>query len=683
MAIDKNPAPEITEQNTRLDPETNTYQFSDEAMIKLILDDTESGDAWMNQAQWAGQWTASDMLYQSPSSSFDGIAGMSVPKFTVSNTCSAVVPKVMGALFYDPDAPFQLRQRPKANQDVVMGKKALFSYQLDDMDFEEEVEAGWEQNSLLGTQIYKWGWTSYKKVTMTYKAKSNRVAVNTPLKIDHIDTPDSDDFEAVPETTEIHRPWIKWCDLRTVLVDRGCRRGDIRKAKEVVYRDYATWSDLDDLRGVEGYNIPPEDELKMFFLERATVHGDNAAMTLPEGMRGYLQHALPRNQKSTADPMENGLEILERWDKEKVGVLLRWNDHNILIRNEPNPYGKIPFLSSTWRNNPDAFHGQGLGQLIGTEQMVDQGTTTLALGMLAYGLQPTAVRKQGFNAISQPTVWELGGIINVEDDVDKSFKFLEFPKIPSEAFAMVQQSQATAAETSGANQQFTMGAGAPGIKTTGARSGTGAALVGQANASRLDGPVERFIRQVFVPWLYQMDELNNQRLPTRVLNQILGEKLGEEFKVDHIEFRNAKMEFDVLAGAHLGAVQKVVQFLPFVLNIVNNPTLMELAAEQGLGFNFKNWFSQFADLAGLRWAQNLFTPLTPQQAQTRQANSPAGVAQAKGQQSQQLQTDKFKQQQILNNEAQLGKAAGEASRIILEHALSQEEGAGLPEFEAA
>ena len=68
----------------------------------------------------------------------------------------------------------------------------------------------------------------------------------------------------------------------------GCRVGDIRRAGWVVYRDYATYQDLNKLRDTEGYNIPSEDVLKqILFTDNATSGADNITMTLPEGMLGY------------------------------------------------------------------------------------------------------------------------------------------------------------------------------------------------------------------------------------------------------------------------------------------------------------------------------------------------------------------------------------------------------------
>ena len=666
------PADAITKQNMRMDAETDTYQFADDAMLKLIIDDTNSYDAWMNLQQWASNWLQSDMLLQSPNSAFDGIAGLTVPKFTLSNHLSAIVPKIMGGLFYE-DPPFLLRPRPKVSQDIVKAKTAVFAYQMEQMGLEEECELGIEQMALLGTCIFKWGWTSKKKKIKKYVRKEKPVPVDTPYRTAEVQTPDSKEFKIEYDEQDIEHPWIKFCDIRTVLVNNGTRRGDARKAKNIIYRDFATWRDLDNLRGIEGYDIPSREELQEFFLTKSSKPGDNLTMTQPEMMRGYLQHALPRSYKSTADPLADGLEILERWDSEKVGVALSFGEHHILIRNEPNSYGKMPFYSANWRNLPDAFYGQGLGQLVGSEQMVEQGTTALALGMLAYGLQPTAVRKKGFNALSQPTRWEQGGIIDVEEDVDKAFKFLEFPPIPPEAWEFIKYSKATSEENSGANQQTTLGAGAAGVKTTGMRSGTGAALVGQANASRLDGPVERFVRQVFKPWLYQMDELNNDLLPTSVLEQILSDELGQAFKIDHIDFRNAEIEYEVLAGAHLGPKKEMAQFLPFLLNLINNPTFVENVNEQGYNFDGVKIFKAMADLAGWKYSQDFLSQMTPQQMQRRMANSPAGIAQSKNQGAQQQNVQKFQQEQQLLEQEQLGKAAGETIRLGVEHTLQQDE----------
>ena len=669
------PIAEITSEEMRKDSDTGTYLYSDEAALKLVLDDASLADNYANVNQWASLWTQSDIILQSPqsASAFDGVFMASVPKFTLSNHLNSIVPKVMEGIFYE-DPPFLLRPRPGTKPDVVRAKTALFSAQLWDMKFEEEIERGLEQMALFGTCVFKWGYLEYELRVKKYRRVGQQTVLDTPVPTPPIDTPDSDDFEIFVEAVKISRPWIKFADIRTVLVDPGCRVGDIRKAKWVIYRDYATYDDLNMLRDVPGYNIPSESDLKSIFLSNMISGPDNITMTIPEGMRGYLQHALPRNFRTSADHLQNSLEVLERWDRDKVIVVLSFGGKNILIRNEANPYGKLPFFSANWRNLPDSFYGQGLGQLIGAEQIVEQGVTNLALDLLAYGLQPTAVRKKGFNVPTQMTRWKQGGIIDVDDDVDKAFKFLEMPPVPSEAWQFIQQAKASAQETSGANEQVMLGAGAAGIKTTGMRSATGAAGVIQANASRLDGPTSRMVRQIFEPWLYQMDELNNELLPTSVLRRILGEELGTTYMGDHIDFRNAKFEYEVLAGAHLGAKKEMAQALPIIIQLLNNPTFVKNVNDGHYQFDAVAIFKAFTDAAGWKFSQDFIRPMTPQEAQRYEQNSPAALQAAQAKSAMDMQNQKFQQEQQLEDQRQLGKAGAEVLRQATEHSLAGEMG---------
>lgn len=672
------PAGEITEDNTSVDAETNILMLQAQAAVKLVLDDCASADNYININQWPSGWTLADTLYQSPAAStaFDGgnVAQANVPKFMVSNHISSIVPKVMGGIFYE-KPPFELRPRPGTTQDIVEAKKALFTTQLDMMHFEEEVELFVEHMSLFGTGIMKWGYTEYKEKRKTYSRKQKTGKfVGATQEIEPIHTVESDEF--VSEVVEVlhSRPWIKFCDIRTVLVDPGCRVGDIRKAKWVIYRDYATFADLDRLRNVPGYNIPDEDVLRRLYFSKPTSGPDNITLTIPEGMYGYLQHALPRSYKTSANPQETPIEILERWDKERVIVIMTFDGHNILIRNEANPYGRIPFFSANWRNIPDCFYGQGLGILIGSEQLVEQGVTNLSLDLISYCLQPPAVRKKGFNTPTQNIRWGQGKIIDVDDDVDRAFKFLEMPPPPSAAFQAIQMSQAAGAASSGANEQVMQGASAAGIKTTGMRSGTGAAGVIQANASRLDNPIGRIIRQVFEPWLSTMDELNNDLLPTSVLNRVLGDKMGKDFQknIDHIDFRNAQLEYEVLAGSHLGAKREMAQFLPIMMQMFAAPAFNTAIQAAGWKWDPVAIFKMFAAAAGWKYSQAFLVPMTKEDLKNRDANSPAGIAARQAQVQQAAQQQKFQQEQALQEQEQLGKASNEVVRAATEHALQPE-----------
>src|SRR6266436_7066062 len=197
--LEQLPAEEITSENTYIDSETGTIQFNDTAAIKLVLDNAELADNFININQWASGWTMSDLLYQSPmsTSNFEqgsDVANSAVPKFMVSNHISAIIPKVMGGIFYE-DPCFLLRPSPGTSLEVIDAKTVIFQFQLKAMRFEEEIERGLEQMALLGTGIWKWGYTEYEKTEKKYKRYAPKVNAPDGIEVAPIDTPDSDDFE--------------------------------------------------------------------------------------------------------------------------------------------------------------------------------------------------------------------------------------------------------------------------------------------------------------------------------------------------------------------------------------------------------------------------------------------------------------------------------------------------------
>ena len=147
------PATEMTSENVTLDSETGSFEFDDAAATKLVLDDVEYAENFLNVLQWAAGWSLADTLYQSPASAsaFDGgnVAMANVPKFLLSNHISSIVPKITQSIFYE-DPPFLLRPRPGTGQDIIRAKTALFSYQFSEMEFEEEAERTIDQRLIGG-----------------------------------------------------------------------------------------------------------------------------------------------------------------------------------------------------------------------------------------------------------------------------------------------------------------------------------------------------------------------------------------------------------------------------------------------------------------------------------------------------------------------------------------------------
>lgn len=650
-------------------------KYDDEAALKILKQDLETGEADKILLDFTHLWTIADQLLQSPwlSSYFFNPAKANVPRYTLSNILDVVTTKIHGALFFE-ETPFMLLPNPKLDQKIMWAKEAVLETQLREMEFDIECDKGWFQCGHLGTQIYKYGWMDSTKKFPKFAAKETPQKFSTPLGDKQVDTPQSDEFEMTWESKDVHRPWLKWRDLRYLICAPTWKEGDIRKCSWVIDTDYVTFDDLDELRDTPGYDIPSREELEILFfpphVEQATA-GD-ITETRPIQMRAWLSHAQGREVNDSADPYAKKLQLRERWDCGKVTVALQNSHGFLLIRNESHDFGVVPYLSSTWRPIPSCGYGQGLGQLVGPDQQIEKGVLCAYLDILAFIARPSYARKKALNAINQDIKVDLGTIVSVETDgsVRDAFSLIEQPKMDQSLVYAIEAAKSSAAMTSGANEIAGQGGTAGGGRATGMRSGSGAQLVGQAQAGRLDGPMERFIRQVFIPWLYIMDGMNSKRLPARTLREILDEDQEHDYsKFDHIAWRNAQVNYQILAGSHLGPRKQMAEFMPFIQQTVNTPPIMQAAADSDLIFDFEVYFKQWAQLAGFKYTQSFFRKMTDEEKKRRDANSQAAMQQQKLQAASgmQQQKDQAKNDQIASEG--LSRAAEKVLQHVAENTM--------------
>lgn len=153
------------------------------------------------------------------------------------------------------------------------------------------------------------------------------------------------------------------------------------------------------------------------------------------------------------------------------------------------------------------------------------------------------------------------------------------------------------------------------------RNATGAAAMAQASATRLDGPLDNFLDQVFVPFLYILDELIFKYISDAQIVDILGEELGQEYlqQIDMNEYHAGKVKFEVLAGASLAAKKVMVQSLTILTQFMQNPEFNEYLADMGLYIDYKQIFDMYMMASEWKDGRDIVKPLTPQMEARRQA----------------------------------------------------------------
>jgi hypothetical protein len=267
-------------------------------------------------------------------------------------------------------------------------------------------------------------------------------------------------------------------------------------------------------------------------------------------------------------------------------------------------------------------------------------------------VNPIYLRNRDDNAPTQTIRTGIGKILSVTD-VEKSYKLMESPKVPSDIWAALKESETATESSSGADQTLVQGSSA-GPRAGMGRSATGANLMAGASATRLDGPLDNFIEQVFKPFLGIIEMLTFTVMSDKAILHILGKDQGADFLegFDIQEFHNAQIEYEVLAGSSLAAKRTMAQSMVMLTQILDNPQIQQSLAEINQEYiDFKPIISMWLEASEWKNKNDIIKPMTAEMKQRRDSNSKAAMQQGAMQAKQQGDQQKFVQKQQLEDQA--------------------------------
>lgn len=682
---------EVIAQGPKLAP-----KYTDEGAAKLVVDDMARAQAFQQEKQWALHWNEADVLYQSPrgNTSFENsvVSRANVSRFTVAAQVNSLSPMIESGLFYE-TPPFVIRPRPNLSQTTAFAKSALYGALLDEIEFQDECVLAIEGMVNSGTAICKGGWVTETKTIKTQVRKSAPVRVNLPFQQDSVPvhTKESDEFKVVEVDVEINRPFFEYCTLGSVFVDPGWRHANrLDKAKYVVHQTFPTFKDLDKLRSTEAnptsYDIPSETALLDYFFTHENAATAPSQFEMDQTNNALAYHPEGRNEITSEAPDERPIEMLERWDDTYVKTILRpvEGDLVVVIRNEQHGMGRHCFFAANFWNIPGAGYGLGVGRLVGSDQRIEKGLVDGALDILSFSLNPSYYRDRGANVPTQQIRTRLAGIVDVDAPSGRSakdaFGLIDQPKVPTEVFPLLQEAKQSGQSTTGADEAFTQGSLPGKGGSSAARTATGAGGIISANATKIQGPLGRFVRGIFLPYIEFLDEMVKERMPVSEIREILGKELGDAFELDETDFLNSNDKFEVLAGAKLAAKKAMAQALPLMIQVIENPELVKQLNAMGYAVDAKMLFEMFMEVSEWKDQRELIRPMTPQEQALFQSNNP-GLQKVQGDIAVVAAKHAAKTQEIdQNHEASLASkmmlqsgeaAAAYASRAEERHAMQQ------------
>jgi hypothetical protein len=633
--------------------------------LALVVQSAANAKAFMTNRQWSLLWRDADLLYQSPRpmTVYENtyVLEPNVQRFTVAKVCNAVTPQIYKGLFYD-DPPMILRPTPGTPQAITDAKSSLVSFILRDCEFKTQTKWGLEQMAFLGTGIWKWGY-DWKTITRRTRKATTVTLDGGTSEVPSFQTIPTDEVPNITEVSkEVPLPTFEWRPLDKVLVDPQLSVSDIRQAGWVVDVRYMDFYQMNELRetiegakatgatadAITGYRFPTEDILKTYW---AT--GTEQAQTLETEQASYIEgvvhHSMKINIKVSPDPLRTKLEVMEYWDKGRRIMVL---NQKTVIFSGKNEFKQIPFLSANWWNRPKAFYGMGLGLIVGQNQRVDQGTINAILKILSFGVNPIYLRARDDNAPTQMIRTGLGKILTV-NDTEKAYRLMETPKVPSDVWSALKESEQATESSSGADQMLVQGSTA-GPRSSMGRTAGGANILAGASATRLDGPLDNFIQQVFQPFLNILDKLIFDIMSDGAILAVLGKENGDEY-IKHLnmqEFHDAQIEYEVLAGASLSAKRTMAQSMVMLTQILQNPQIQDALADINEEYiDFKPIVTMWLEASEWKNKNDIIKPLTPEMKAKRAANSKAALMQQQTQNKQQDAQQKFQQKSQLEDQA--------------------------------
>lgn len=602
----------------------------DNSLLQEATQNRRLSEAFIGSRGLVGQWALTEIMlraYVAPekwkgSEQFRSALGIPLLAESFYSLLASVQQNLFGG-----NKTFALDPGPSTKMDTAAANEALVTAQLktcgpNGVSGKQEFRAIAFDGLLYGTGVGIGGW----RTRTIKKIKKRRINVDSSVPTGPGSVTihaNEDDVEEYVDVREINEPFIEHVPLKTVRCAPDCRRGDIRTASWRGRIIYLNSYQLDELRDVEGYNIPTREELialttpqKEATSQNVIDTGGQGGVSSPLRSNTTPQQAIPHAQVDavTVDPLAKDFEIFEYITDDRIAWIL---EDQKCIRNSTND-NDIIMMSFNFREAPDSFFGFGLGYWLTDFQRIAQGITNVFFDDLNLNLMGTYTSEKGLNNSAQ-SAWIFPGKVFKSDNKD-GFKPLTRNAVGNDPLAIVEQVKSWAASISGA------GAGIQGAnpgKPGDMRTGAGVHLLSSGEGTKMADLIDQICEQVLVPFLAFVIE-HNSRLKPSQLRQMLSDNLGEAFKGDPLDIINGSYKISISAAGRLAARQSLNQFLGVFESLLQSPMINQQLNVAAMKVDVKAFISAFFQATGFPYEAQIIVSMTDEDkqrlAQQNQAN---------------------------------------------------------------
>lgn len=613
-------APLTTEE--RENPTAPTDKWTDSYAAKITMADFKKAEAYRTiNHDW--RFRVSDQLYLAwtQRKTWEGtkIPRSSVGIFIALEQIEALLPNVLLSLFPDNNRlPFDVEPEPGSTVEQADATRDLISWQLQDLGepgryltMREIARRAYKSSYIYGNGLIEFGVLD-KYVTRSKFERRDvpvRTMVSHPLTGEPVAVPTGQMKSVISkymQTEHLVRPILSNTDLRDFYIDPNCSSANVQDADFCATRNLVPVSKLLELVGVDGFNIPSPQALVKLAQIKTTSQGDTTKMN-QESFRGMTYQP---SLDYSADPALARVEVIRYWQKGRHVWMFgrQW-----VAYNKVNAFNILPFLNAFYIDVPSRFYGLSICDLVEGDQKLAEAIINARIDELNLMIHRPLIVKEGraFSASQQRirpgVVWK---VESPNDDV----KWMDTKPITQDAYVEVDALERRVQKKTGVTDLAVLGTPAAGGNSAN-RTATGISSQEGASGKRIQYHVENAEDQFIVPALNIIHALNQIFLPPDEMIQVLGPK-AQLLTIDPVDILNASVRFRMNASSKMRIRGALAQGgLGLILQTYMNPEIMNIAAQMGMKFDFKQAQRMINDTFGLP-PMALWSPMSPQEQQS-------------------------------------------------------------------
>lgn len=566
--------------------------------------------AWAGQRYWDGT--------RVPRSSM-GI-------YVVFEQVEAMLAKIVKVIC-DPDS-YQFYAEDPDNAQLW---RQLILDQLRETRYREQVRLAVKSSLIYGNGILEYGMEEYEDENITFEEKQvlkNVITIYHPV-LGQINQPQTEpQYKRKVSKEKKRRPYLRYVSLIDFYVDPNNERTQLDEGY-VIKRTFMRANEVKALKGQPGFNVPDDKTLALMSKAKTTANQDVTKLSA-ELFRYNLWNPA---QDYSGDPALKRIEVIEYTRKERKVWLLN-REHTLY--NQPNKYGKINYLSMTYADVLDRWHGLAVSDIAEGEQRLQQSIINARVDELALSIHRPMVKKRGVTIPPYQLKVRPGVVIETENPVGDIVQ-LEVQNITQQAFIEVEASERRTQRITGFSDLAALGSPTSGGNSAN-RTAAGVNTQVGATQDRASYYVENAEDLVIEPMLNTFIWLNKrfgdakQAAAWIRLHPKFGNKKPEDVM-------NSRVWAECWGAIRMGARSQFLQFLPVLSQTVLGPEFLQMSAQiQKKVLDTDVLQRTVFDCIQYQLRDPLFRPMTQQEIAAQQ--QPPAEARIKGMlQKQQQQSD--------------------------------------------